>query len=110
MAAEPGSFAAARFLAVENTVRDLGLVVADMGNSVPLLNDAQGTLSESVKTRIDEMSGSILGIGQTMDAHTQLLQSHEETFRTFKAGCKTLAGNVETVEQQSAENARGMHC
>ena len=94
---------------MENAVRDLQLTLADLGVTVRGLLDAQGRLSESVQGRVDALGGTILGIGQNMDAHAQLLQKHDEMLTTFKAGCKVLAGEVERVEQQTAETANDMH-
>ena len=78
MAAELGSTGGpARFVAVEKAVREMQLMMADLATNVGNLTNAQAALSESVQTRMDALGGTVLGLGQNMDAHNQLLQSHD---------------------------------
>ena len=90
MAAEHGPFASARFLGVENTVRELQLTVGDMGNSIRLLTESQQNLSEAVKARIDEISQTVLVFGENFSNHAQLLETQGDRLTKFRQGCQTL--------------------
>ena len=99
MAAEHGTFAAARFLGLENTVRELQLAVGDLGNSVRLLTETQQNLSEAVKGRIDEISNTVLVFGENLSSHAQLLETQGDRLTKFRQGCQTLEHNADRVEQ-----------
>ena len=103
MAAEHGPFASARLLGLENTVRELGIAVGELGNSVRLLTENQQSLSTTTKSRIDEVSGTVLVFCENMSSHAQMFESHDENFTKIRSGCNKLADGYDNLEQQVAD-------